>query len=402
VSSSRPGIVLALLIFSESLALAQDQPDPASTARFRFGPVAVTPTVVLKTFGIDTNVFNEIVNPKRDFVTVVGPRADASMRLGRARLTATGSADYAYFSHYSSERSINTEAQAGATVPLRWFAPYFTSSVVDTRERQGYEIDARVRRRETTVRLGTESQLGPRTRLGLGLQHSRIEYDGAALFHDTFVSQTLNRTPETVTASLAYKITPLTTLVVAADSGRERFQFLPARDADNSKVTAGLDFDPFAPLSGKAHVGYRKLNFFDPAIRDFTGPVASVDLAYTVREMTRFATRVERDVGYSFEIQQAYYVTNAITFSMTQSLSGRWDTQVRVGRQWLDYRGTGASTGVQGPRIDSVFTYGAEVGRRTSSTTRLAFQIDHMSRRSPASDRAYNGTHAGTSVTYAF
>ncbi len=205
-----------------------------------------------------------------------------------------------------------------------------------------------------------------------------------------------------MTASLSYKVTPITTFVLSGDSGREHFQFLPIRDAESVRMTSGLEFDPLAQLSGKAHIGYRKLDFYDPAIGDFTGPVASVDLGYRFRELTRFGARVERDVGYSFEIQQSYYVLNAITASVTQSLRGRWDTQVRLGRQWLDYRGTVATTAPQATRTDSVVVYGAEIGRRTSGGTRLAFVVDHIRRRSPASDRAFNGTHAGASVTYAF
>jgi hypothetical protein len=398
----RATLVLALLAFGSSAAFAQEQPDPGAGARFRFGPLAVTPAVAIKTLGIDTNVFNEIDNPKSDFVTTAGPKAEAWMRVGRAQVAAAATLDFVYFSHYASERSVNSDAQIGITYPMRWFAPFVSTSIVDARERQGYEIDARVRRRETIMRIGTDSQIGPRTRLTVAVQQSRSEYDGAALFHGTFLSQTLNRTPETLTASLAYKVTPLTTLVVAGDRGRERFEFLPSRDADNTTVTAGLDFDPFAPLSGKAHFGYRKLDFFDASVPDFTGPVAAVDVGYRIRELARVAARVERDVGYSFELQQSYYVINAVTLSFTQSLGGRWDTQVRSGRQWLDYRAAGPLAGALSSRTDAVFTYGAEIGRRTIGNTRLAFHIDHMRRRSPAADRDYNGTHAGTSVTYAF
>ena len=69
-------------------ALAQTQePDPWESARWRFGPLAVTHNVELKNLGWDSNVFNETDDPKSDFTTTVGAPIDWWLRMGRARST---------------------------------------------------------------------------------------------------------------------------------------------------------------------------------------------------------------------------------------------------------------------------------------------------------------------------
>src|SRR3989442_3497896 len=90
-----------------SSAAAQNGSDPASEAPMRLGPLTLTPSVSLTNFGIDSNVFNEVDNPKRDFTATLSPSTEARLRLGRAPVIANGGVDFVYFSQYASQRSLN-------------------------------------------------------------------------------------------------------------------------------------------------------------------------------------------------------------------------------------------------------------------------------------------------------
>ena len=58
-------------------AAAQDPvEDPVATARVHLGPLALTPHMALMNVGVDNNVFNETVAPKRDFTFTAADRAN--------------------------------------------------------------------------------------------------------------------------------------------------------------------------------------------------------------------------------------------------------------------------------------------------------------------------------------
>jgi len=150
VLASIAGVLLCV-----NVAAAQStEPDPWEQARWRFGPLAVTPTVQLRNLGVDTNVFNEVNDPKKDFTTTVAGGADWWLRLGRARLLGTDVVEGVYFATYASERSINYFHRLTFEYPLNRIRPYVGGSYVNTKDRPGYEIDARARHTEWGTRAG--------------------------------------------------------------------------------------------------------------------------------------------------------------------------------------------------------------------------------------------------------
>ena len=51
--------------------------------------------------------------------------------------------------------------------------------------------------------------------------------------------------------------------------------------------------------------------------------VASVNLGYTLMGMTRFGVQVDRDVQFSYEQCEPYYILTGVTGTITQRLSAR-------------------------------------------------------------------------------
>src|SRR5438552_15075679 len=114
-------------MLSVSAAAGQSGSDPSSEAPMRLGPLRLTPSVSLTNFGIDSNVFNEVDNPKRDFTATLSPRTEARLRLGRARVIGNGGVDFVYFSQYASQRSLNLHGEVRLELPLNVFARYVMS-----------------------------------------------------------------------------------------------------------------------------------------------------------------------------------------------------------------------------------------------------------------------------------
>ena len=64
----------------------------------------------------------------------------------------------------------------------------------------------------------------------------------------------------------------------------------------------------------------------------------ALDLTYTLLGMTQFAVRAMRDVEYSFDLAQPYYVQTGVDASVSQQIFGPVDVVFRLIEQRLAYR----------------------------------------------------------------
>jgi hypothetical protein len=106
------GVLLAGMaspILAQGIPQQPTLPDPEQTGRYRLGFIRFTPSMNLTNLGVDTNVFNEVEDPKEDFTAVFGPKAEFWSRLGpRAHIYGSVGLDYQYFHEYESQRSFGT------------------------------------------------------------------------------------------------------------------------------------------------------------------------------------------------------------------------------------------------------------------------------------------------------
>jgi hypothetical protein len=384
-------------------AHAQDRPDPAASARFRLGPVGFTPVIELRNIGVDSNVFNESAadEPQSDFTATFAPGVRSWLRVGRARLSVEQQVDLVYFHKFNNQRSANSHGVYRLEVPLARVTPYVSSALLYTRDRPGFEIDARARRSEGTLTAGADLQVGSRLTTGIAVRRGRHEYSAHETFQGAYLRELLNRDVESVELAVRHKATPLTTLVLLGETRRERFHESPVRDVDSVRITPGVEFDPFAIVSGRGFVGFRRMDFRSPDVPDFSGLVASGDLTYRLLGATRVNLNALRDISYSYQVDEPYYVQTGATLSVTQVVRAGWDVIGRVGRQRLAYeRRVGAV--VTGNRLDGVWRVGGGAGYRFSQGLRIGVNVDSYRRRSDNARREYDSLVVGSTVTYEF
>lgn len=394
--------VIATLLAPAPLRAQQEETDPFSSARFRFGPLAFTPTLALSNLGIDTNVFNEETDPKRDLTATLSSQIQAWLHLGPARLSGRAATDFVYFREYSNQRSINTQNQLRVEVPISRIKPYISGSLISTRQRPGYEIDTRPHRSERSVGVGVDLRVATHISVGVSASRTKTEFDADEVFRGTNLRTALSRELESATATVRFVLTPLTTFVILADAQRERFEFISLRDADSIRVTPGFEFGAFALITGRVYAGYRKFDALGPGAPDYTGAVASAELGYTLLGSTHLDVRIDRDVAYSIEEFQPTYLVTGGTASITQGLSGGFDVVARGGAQRLEYRHLKNAAPLRAGRIDKVVTYGGGVGYRLARDVRVGGNIDYYRRKSEVARFEYDGLKYGTTVTFGF
>jgi putative beta-barrel porin BBP2 len=381
-------------------ASAQEALDPADTARFRFGPLRFTPWIAVKSIGVDSNVFNETVNPKQDNTATLGPATDVWMRVAGTRMTARASAEYLYFGTYANQRAWNTNDEVKWDVPLGRLTPFVGGAYSNTRNRPGFEIDARVRQIAHDVGVGSDLKLSSKLNVLASLRRSRTEYDDQDLFKEENLAGALNEWANTEQLRVKYRLTTLTSFLLNAEAIQDRFDHYRLRNANSIRVLPGFEMKPAALISGKVFVGYRDLEPLDPSVPRMRGLVTAVDAVWIARA-TKANLKVDRDVAFSYQALRPYYVLTDARLSVVERISYTWDVVARGGVQRLDYRLIADPPPDLLPQLDRIVELGGGIGYRFGRTFRLGVDAEYY-RRGSTNDVVgdYKGMRAGASVTY--
>src|SRR5262249_42198114 len=116
---------------------------------------------------------------------------------------------------------------------------------------------------------------------------------------------------------------------------------------------------------------------------------------------TRTELKLNRDVGFSYQDLQPYYLLTDIGLGITQRLTYSWDVTARGARQFLDYKGVTDPALALTPPAEPNYEYGGGVGYLFGKTLRLGIDVIYYQRRSTTTTlRNYDGMRYGASVVY--
>lgn len=372
--------------------------DPTTFA-FRVGPLFATPGLTVREVGVDTNVFDEPVDPKRDFTATVSPDLRLFMRLGVLRFTAQSAADFTYYREFAEERAINRQLRLRTDFILGRLRPWLSGAFVQTRDRPNAELDRRAQRRGLEYGGGVGFDLSPQSRVFVSAARTETKFREDEAFQGVDLPAAFNRTGETSSGGLEISLTPFTTLTLRGGVERDVFAESPLRDADSRTASAQLEFSPDAIIRGRLRLGYRRFTPVNPVLAPYQGVTGLVGLGYSVFGTARFDIDATRDVEYSFDESEGYFVQSGLAVTYTQRVVGAWDVQGRGGRHWLDYKASAVSPG-RGDRVD---TYAAGVGYNLQDRSRIGLSYEYTDRNSPQrADRRYDRRRIFGSWTYEF
>jgi hypothetical protein len=404
VSRSLLACLCALAFLAPLPAAAQSSPstDQGDNARFHFGPIRFTPFLAITDVGVDTNVYNEADDPKQDTTATLGPGLSYWFKLGRAHVAAKSDLTYTWFHDFSDQRSLNSDNTVTLTLPLNRVMPFVDGTYDHGRVRPGFEIDTRAFRTLSNYGGGFDVRVTGKSSIRLEGHHGRLDYRDDEYFRDRNLAVALNQTMTTAGASLRESLTPLTTLIVKGDYEQERFIQSIIKDANALKVMAGFELDPMALVAGRAFIGFKRFEPVSSLVPDYQGLVADVGANYRTHA-TRVDLSLSRDVQYSYEEVDPYYLLTDLGVRVTQKVTSHWDLAGAAGRQWLGYRSILTGPGRVANTSDHGYRAGGGVGYELGQSVRIGVNVDYYSRTSnEAGFREYNGLRAGGSFTYGF
>jgi hypothetical protein len=239
-----------------------------------------------------------------------------------------------------------------------------------------------------------------KTFFGVRGERQSVDFDDAVTFANTFLRNELNHVTTGAGLTLRQQVTPLTSIEFNATRSEDRFEFSSLRDSTSTTVGTKLTFDPYALIKGSAAFSYRNFRPESPDVPEYSGGTMAVDLTYTLLGSTRFSARAMRDVQYSFDLAQPYYIQTAVDGSVAQQIFGPVDVEFRFVEGRLAYRDRAGVPIAVPHRTDAVRSLGAGIGYRLGTDLRLGFNVDKARRSSDVAFRPYEGLKYGISLTY--
>ena len=387
--------------------------DVRENNRLHFGPLYAKPTLQLKELGVDNNVFNTYGEQLSDFTATFAPRMDWSVPVAkRALFQATTAADLVWYAQYASERSVDPQLDFRGQVFLRRLTLFAESDYLNTRQRPNQEIDIRARHIDEGLKGGVDVSVTPELSVRVTGEHSSTRYDATTEYDNTSLQRTLNRDTDGIAVKSLYRLTALTSIGARFDDLQDRFPMSPARNSDSIRVMPGIEFKPRALISGTAYVGYRRFTPLDPKVLpDFKGLVAQLGLSYTLLGATTFGVSYNRDLTYSYDELQPFFIDNSVGASVRRALGRKFDALFSADRHAYEYQDllnpiAPASSGrlqVATPRIDTTWNYAASLGYRVGRDGRIGAGVSYWNRDSTTRTfRAYDNLRIGTTMTLGF
>jgi hypothetical protein len=306
---------------------------------------------------------------------------------------------FQYYQKTAEQRTVDVLNSAALTFMGRRLEPRIFGTYGDQRGRPNLEIETVVGQLTQSYGLGADFRLSPRLVLLIDADRTRLDFE-ERVFRGSLLNRQLNRETGNVEGGVRLVATPITSFLFNVVNSHDRFQYSPERDADSLSLTLGMVTKPSALIAGSAEVGYKRFNALSETVPDDRGPVADVSLSYTLLDRTKFGVTVRRDLEFSAENGQAYYVLTSLGGTITQMIGLGWDVRAGAGGDTLAYRNFAFAIPGDEGRTDYVDTLSFGVGRKFGDTGRAGLEIGHVKRRSPIQRFDYESWRAGVKITY--
>ena len=356
---------------------------PREAAQIQFGTLALYPSLQIVDAGIDDNVFNDPVSPQRDYTLTVASRGLSVLRLGSNELLFQAGHDYVWFQDTTSERSNNSQYAMRFNMSASRFKPYIGAEYIRTRVRRSPEIDTRARRVDCTALGGIAYDVSPRTALTASVRLDDTNYEEGERFRNVALDEALNRSGRGADAGVRYAMTALTTLSVTAGYEEQKFKESHIRDLTRYTIGPTLDFSPEAVIRGRVVMAFELFKPDDPSLAERTGVAYQALLNWSLYGRTEFDLGAARNISYSYQDTEPYYLLTNVRLLVTQPLHGWFDLYGGYDWEHMAYRWRlGATAPGQSDRVDTLMAANGGVRMRLGEIFRVKIGVEKTRRRS--------------------
>jgi hypothetical protein len=396
------------LFAAPAAAFAADPPEP--TGAFKLGPAYLTPRLLVRSAGVDTNVFNSASGEVSDTSAVISPGLAALLPVGRRlRLSGDGNLDLNYFRREDTERSTDVSGDGRADLYLGPVTFFAGGGAGRLRQRFSIEVDERLERRERRLLGGVVLHATRKLALTAEVRRSTSTYEAGVLVAGDDVKESLDRRSLVATLRAEHALTDQTTLVVFARRHDDRFLSDPdpeRRQAESYTYAGGFQFGERAVLTGAVLAGVREYPAqAGNAAPPFTGLYLDVSASTSLRSRARVALNASRDVLYAVNRADTVdgslrnsYVSRVLRGELSLELPFRLIGRGSLGQERARYLLPYEQDGEPFDREDRVLTYGVGLLRAFGRAVRVGGTAQWSRRTSNLRGFGYSGLRYGLSA----
>jgi hypothetical protein len=286
-------ICAALAVLQAGLSCrAESRLEPPDLDRYlRWGALRARPGVELANLGYDSNILFRADDPVPDFTATLFGKLDGLLLFGsRGFLTFDPKVGYTAYRDNPDQNFPLFRMTARATVPIRRLGLFGELVLNRDTERPIDLQDTRPFRSESALGLGLILEPGWRTTLEFSRRRTRWAYDDpdeTDVGSGQTIAEILDRRVITDKLLGRYNVRGRTTLTLELESASIDFDSLDRRvlppvskDSSAWSVLPGVEFGEGGGLTGRARIGWTRVDAEDPQLADFSGLVGQVKLAY--------------------------------------------------------------------------------------------------------------------------
>jgi hypothetical protein len=320
-------VVLAWLSLT-AVAVAQDlagQDRGVRSGRHRVGPAQVTIRLQLRNAGVDTNVFQSLVDPVRDEVVVLALQGDGVLPIGhRLVVNGSGFVEQNHYQRIGDQSATDFFGQGRAELELGAVQLFGGGSGGQFTQRFSIDVDERLTRQEKLGYAGAVLRLTRRLSFTGKASGEVLTFAPAAFRLGGDVKEAMDRNTLTASGELRQTLTPRTTLVVAGDVLEDRFfsQPPPLPNVRRSyRVLGGLELNERAKVSGRLLVGMREFpGTLAQGSPPYTGPIMTADLTLPLGRVASLRLQGLRDVLYASSLVEVGHLRYRNAFIYERAL----------------------------------------------------------------------------------
>jgi hypothetical protein len=311
--------LLAGALSAQSYQIFSDEYQRLLTqSRWKLGPFRLFPTISVRDFGYDDNLYFGGYNEgrKKDFTATLSPEIKAYWPLRNSFIFYLWeNPEYAYYYRETQQRVFTNSYGAGLRSLL--LGRFVLSGEYGNdvhRRRLSSEFQIPVNDRTRSFRAGLSFETARKTSIGITYALRKISYEEINYNpEDASVSQLLDREEREIGAEAYYQLFADGFLFVRGDYEEYRFLDDTAlwRNSSSASFWTGLRFPLLGRMRGVLNLGYKK---FDPKRAgepSFQGLVGNTGLDLRTG---RFAVRLDfaRDLVFSSYAEIFYFVENSV------------------------------------------------------------------------------------------